>query len=58
MTQYYEKEARELEAQANQSNDPGEQNQLWARAAQIGTPIQYCEDGFCELDRNGEGCTC
>jgi len=45
MTQYYEPEARRLEAEANRSNDPAEQNRLWAEAAAIGTPVELDENG-------------
>lgn len=45
MTQYYEPAARELEAAANRSNDPAEQNRLWAEASRIGTVVEVDEYG-------------
>ena len=55
MTQYNEPEAQRLEAAANRSNDPAEQNRLWAEASRIGTPVEYCTNGLCDLR---DGCDC
>jgi hypothetical protein len=54
VTQYYEPEANALERRACESNDPGEQNRLWAEASRIGTPMEYCTNGcYCELPYPG-----
>lgn len=56
MTRYNEAGANRLEAQANRSNDPAEQSRLWAKASEIGTPVEYCTNGgLCDLS---EGCDC
>ena len=62
---YYEPYARWLESRANRASgrgDHGEANRLWSLAAQVGTRVEYDENGdeierpdlLCECDRNIE----